>query len=139
MYIVAPFRTLNECTQMYVNVRLHTTVYNILRHDVQQCTTMFDNVRQKWLPYDRIVVAPKGFTCKTFFFIRSIAYENLRLTSNNRDKSRQHTKNYDFLIRTLSHLKIRMWEISIREEKEYNPVLGVFVHRLCFWMTLDLF
>ena len=114
MHIVAPFRTLNECTQMYVNVRLHTTVYNILRHDVQQCTTMFDNVRQKLLPYDIIFVAPKSFTWKTFFLIRSIAYENLRLTANNRENPRQSTKNYDFLIRTLSHLKIRMWESSIR-------------------------
>ena len=67
MYKVVPFRTLNECTQMYVNARLHTTVHNILRHDVQPCTMMFDNVRQKILPYDRIFVAPKSFTCKTFF------------------------------------------------------------------------
>ena len=74
---------------------------------------MYNNVRQKILPYDRIFVAPKSFTCKTFFLIRSIVYENLRLTANNRDKSRQHTKTYDFLIRTLSHLKIRMWETSI--------------------------
>ena len=125
MFIVAPIRTLKECTQMYVNVRLHTTVYNILRHDVQQCTAMFDNVRQKLLPYDRIFVAPKSFTCKTFFLIRSIAYENLRLTANNRDKSRQHTKNCDFLIRTLSHLKIRMWETSIkRGKREYESVLA---------------
>ena len=36
---------------MYVNVRLHTTMYNILRQDVQQCTTMYDNVQQKLLPY----------------------------------------------------------------------------------------
>ena len=68
---------------------------------------------KKWLPYDSISVAPKSFTCKTFFKIRSIAYENLRLTVNNHDKSRQHTNNYDFLIRILSHLKIRMWETSI--------------------------
>ena len=68
---------------------------------------------KKWLPYDSIFVAPKSFTCKTFFLIRSIAYENLRLTANNHDKSRQHTNNYDLLIRTLSHLKIRMWETSI--------------------------
>ena len=114
MYMVVPFRTLNECTQMYVKVRLHATVYNILRHDVQQCTTMFDNVRQKRLPYDSIFVAPKSFTWKTFFKIRSITYENLRLTANNRENLRQPTKNYDFLIRTLSHLKIRMWESSIR-------------------------
>ena len=99
---------------MYVNVRLHTTMYNILRQDVQQFTTMFDNVRQKILPYDRIFVALKSFTCKTFFKIRSIAYENLRLTANNHDTSRQHSNNYDFLIRTLSHLKIRTWETSIR-------------------------
>ena len=106
---------------MYVNVRLHTTVYNILRHDVQQCTTMFDNVRQKLLPYDSIFVAPKSFTWKTFFLIRSIAYENLRLTANNRENPRQSTKNYDFLIRTLSHLKIRMWESSISEGQHiYN-------------------
>ena len=105
--------TFNECTQMYVYVRLHTTMYDILRYDVQQCTTMYANVRQKILPYDKIVVAPKSFTCKTFFLIRSIAYENLRLTTNNHDTSRQHSNNYDFLIRTLSHLKIRMWESSI--------------------------
>ena len=46
MYIVTLCRTLNECTQKYVNVRSHTTMYNIVRQDVQQCTTMFDNVRQ---------------------------------------------------------------------------------------------
>ena len=74
---------------------------------------MYNNVRQKILPYDRIFVAPKGFTCKTFFYIRSIAYENLRLTANNHDTSRQHSNNYGFLIRTLSHLQIRMWESSI--------------------------
>ena len=48
---------------------------------------------KKWLPYDSIFVAPKSFTCKTFFLIRSIAYENLRLTANNHDKSWQHTNN----------------------------------------------
>ena len=74
---------------------------------------MYNNVRQKILPYDRIFVAPKSFTCKTFFLIRSIAYENLRLTANNHNTSQQHSNNYDFLIRTLSHLKIRMWESSI--------------------------
>ena len=62
---------------------------------------MYSNGRQKILPYDRIFVAPKIFTCKTFYWIRSIVYENLRLTANNRDKLRQHTKNYDFLSRTL--------------------------------------
>ena len=51
---------------MCINVRLHTTVYNILRHNVQQYTTMLNNVRQKWLPYDNIFVAPKSFTSKTF-------------------------------------------------------------------------
>ena len=38
--------TFNECTHMYVYVRLHTAMYDILRYDVQQCTAMFDNVRQ---------------------------------------------------------------------------------------------
>ena len=112
-------RTLNECTQMYVNVRLHTTMYNILRHDVQQCTTMFDNVRQCTTKNDFLTTVflshPKVLHVKLFFLIPSIAYKNLRLTANNHDKSRQHTNNYDFLIRTLSHLKIRMWETSIRK------------------------
>ena len=81
---------------------------------------MYNNVRQKILPYDKIFVAPKSFTCKTFFWIRSIAYENLRLTANNRDKSWQHTKNYDFLIRTLSHLKIRMWETTFTGINQYR-------------------
>ena len=121
MYIVAPFRTLNEWTQMYVNVRLHTTVYNILRHDVQPCTTMFDNVRQKWLLYDSIFVAPKGFTWKTFFKkMRSITYENRRLTANNRENPRQPRKNCIFLIRTLSHLKSRMWETSITLQAQWK-------------------
>ena len=57
--------TFYECTQMYVYVRLHTTMYDILRYDVQQCTTMYANVRQKILPYDRIFVAPKCFKPKT--------------------------------------------------------------------------
>ena len=39
---VALGRTFDECTHMYVNVRSHTTMYNILRHDVQHCTTMAD-------------------------------------------------------------------------------------------------
>ena len=98
-------------------------MYDILRYDVQPCTTMFDNVRQcstmyanvrqKILPYDRVFVSPKSFTCKTFFYIRSIAYENLRLTATNRDISRQHTKNYNFLFRTLSHLKLGMWRPAL--------------------------
>ena len=105
--------SVRKCTYMYDYIRLWTTYYDTMFKSVRQCSTMYANVRQKILPYDRIFVAPKSFTCKTFFLIRSIAYENLRLTANNRDKSRQHTKNYDYLIRTLSHLKIRMWETSI--------------------------
>ena len=50
MYIVTLCRTLNECTQRYVNVRLHTTMYNIanttrcstIYNDVRQCTTMYN-------------------------------------------------------------------------------------------------
>ena len=111
LYLVEQLISVRKCTSMYVNVRQHTTMYNMLRQHIRQCTTMF---AQKILPYDRIFVAPKRFTCKTFFYIRSIAYENLRLTANNHDTSRQHSNNYGFLIRTLSHLKIRMWESSIK-------------------------
>ena len=79
---------------------------------------------------------PKVLHVKLFFLIRSIAYENLRLTANNREKSRQHTKNYDFLIRTLSHLKIRMWETSIRTAKlsfiAMAKVYYILPHRGCF-------
>ena len=63
---------------------------------------------KKYFPTTEILSHSKVLHVKLFFWIRSIAYENLRLTANNRDKSRQHTKNYDFLIRTLSHLKIRI-------------------------------
>ena len=38
MYIVALYHTFNDCKQMYVDVRLHTTNCTILWHDVQQCT-----------------------------------------------------------------------------------------------------
>ena len=86
---------------MYENVRQCTTTYDNVQHVATAYSTMYNNVRQKILPYDRIVVAPKRFTCKTFFLIRSIAYENLRLTANNLDTSRQHSNNYYFLIRTL--------------------------------------
>ena len=98
---------------MYENVRQCTTIYDNVQHVATAYSTMYNNVRQKILPYDRVFVAPKSFTCKTFFKVRSIAYENLRLTANNHGTSRQHSNNYDFLIRTLSHLKIRMWESSI--------------------------
>ena len=101
MFIVVLLMSVRKCTYMYDYIRLCTTYYDTMFKNVRQCSTMYANVRQKILPYDRIFVAPKSFTCNTFFLIRSIAYENLRLTANNRDKSRQHTKNYDFLIRTL--------------------------------------
>ena len=74
---------------------------------------MFHNVRQKILPYNSIFVAAKSFTWKTFLKIRCITYESIGLTTNNRENPRQPTKNYDFRIRTLSHLKGRMWETSI--------------------------
>ena len=71
MYIVTLCHTLNECTQMYVNVRLHTTMYNILREDVQQCTTMFDNVRQCTTKNDFLTTVflshPKVLHVKLFF------------------------------------------------------------------------
>ena len=105
--------SVRKCTFMYDCIRRCTTYYDTMFNNVRQRSTMYANVPPKILPYDRIFVAPKSFTCKTFFLIRSIAYENLRLTAINRDKSRQHTKNYDFLIRTLSHPQIRMWETSI--------------------------
>ena len=105
---------------MYENVRQCTTTYYKEQHVATAYSTMYNNVRQKKLPYDRIFVAPKSFTCKTFFKIRSIAYENLRLTANNHDTLRQHSNNYDFLIRTLSHLKIRMWESSITGSRLNN-------------------
>ena len=35
--------------------------------------------------YGSIFVAPKCFTWKTFYLIRSITYENLRLTVNNHE------------------------------------------------------
>ena len=104
--------TLSNIWLVYENLRQCTTTYDNVQHVVTAYSTMFNNVRQKILPYDRIFVAPKSFT-RNFFLIRSIAYENLRLTTNNHDTSRQHSNNYDFLIRTLSHLKIRMWESSI--------------------------
>ena len=106
--------SVRKCMYMYDYIRLCATYYDTMFSNVRQCSAMYANARQQILPYDRFFVAPKSFTCKTFFLIRSIAYENLRLTANNRDKSRQHTKSYDFLISsTLSHLKIRMWETSI--------------------------
>ena len=96
---------------MYVNVRQHTTMYNMLRQHIRQCTTMF---AKKYFPTTEFLSHPKVLHVKLFLKIRSTAYENLRLTANNHDTSRQHSNNYDFLIRTLSHLKIRMWESSIR-------------------------
>ena len=99
---------------MYVNVRQHTTMYNMLRQHIRQCTTMF---AEKYFPTTEFLSHPKVLHVKLFFLIRSIAYENLRLTANNHDTSRQHSNNYDFFIRTLSHLKIRMWESSISVRK----------------------
>ena len=124
---------------MYDYIQLCTTYYDTMLNNVRQCSTMHANVRQKILPYDRIFVAPKSFTCKSFFLIRSSAYENLRLTANNRDKSRQHTKNYDFLIRTLSHLKIRMWETSIRLLTKWLEFkLGCSLHNKMTYASLCL-
>ena len=88
---------------------------------VQRCSTMYDNVQQK-------MTSLRQYFCRTqtFFLICSIAYENLRLTANNHDKSRQHMNNYDFLIRTLSHLRIRMWETSIK----VHHLQGLFLIKL---------
>ena len=81
---------------MYVNVRLHTTMYNILRHDAQQCTTMFHNVRQCTTK----ITSLRQYFCLTQNVlhgkIRSITNENIGLTANNRENPRQPTKNYDF-------------------------------------------
>ena len=68
---------------------------------------------KKYFPTTEFLSHPKVLHVKLFFLIRSIAYENLRLAANNHDTSRQHSNNFDVLIRTLSHLKIRMWESSI--------------------------
>ena len=114
--------TLSNIWLVYENVRQCTTTYDNVQHVATAYSTMYNNVRQKILPYDRIFVAPKSFTCKTFFLIRSIAYENVRLTANNHDTSRQHSNNYDFLIRTLSHLNICMWESSIRNWRKITYV-----------------
>ena len=117
-YKIGVFHFRYICTFNHEIIRHPTTAYTIdvrlqhhmLRQHIRQCTTMF---AKKYFPTTEFFVAPKSFTCKSFFLIRSIVYETRRHTANNRDKSRQHTKNYDFLIRTLSHLKIRMWETSI--------------------------
>ena len=85
-------------------------MYDMLRQHIQQCSTMYD---KNDFPTTELLSHPKVLHVKHFFKICSIANENLRLTANNHDKWRQFTKNYDFLICTLSHLKIRMWETSI--------------------------
>ena len=50
--IVALCRTFSECTQMYVNVSVHTTMYNIRRHHVQQSTRdpKWPSGFDAWLP-----------------------------------------------------------------------------------------
>ena len=109
-FIAVLLMSVRKCSYMYDYIRLCT---DILRYDAQQCTTMYTNVRQKILPYDRIFVAPKSFTCKTFFKFAALptkTYDSLQTTAINHDNTRKTTT---FLIRTLSHLRIRMWETSI--------------------------
>ena len=79
-FIAVLLMSVRKYTYMYDYIRLCTTYYDTMFNNVRQCLTMYANVRQKILPYDRIFVAPKSFTCKTFF--SSIAYENLMLLSH---------------------------------------------------------
>ena len=146
MYIVALCRTSNECTQTYVNVLLHTTMYSICVHI---CSTLYDNVRQcstkntslrqyfcrtqkfhtvrqctamfdkNYFPTTVFLSYPKVLHVK-LFFIRSIAYEILRFTANNRDNPRQPTIN-------LSHLKSRMCETSIRVKNFLANLIDISV------------
>ena len=62
---------LSYIKRVYVNKRLHTTMYNILRQDVQQCITMFDNVRQCTTENDFLTTVflshPKVLHVKLFF------------------------------------------------------------------------
>ena len=95
-------------TAYTIDVRLQ---HHMLRQHIRQCTTMF---AKKYFLTTEFLSHPKVLHVKLFFKFAALRYENLRLTANNRDKSRQHPINYDFLIRTLSHLKIRMWETSIK-------------------------
>ena len=136
MYIVAPFRTLNECTQMYVNVRLHTTVYNILRHDVQPCTTMFDNVRQKWLPYDTF--------CRTQTFYMEILFKNsqhyLRKPKTQCEQPRQPTTTHEKLQFFNSHLVAPCRTLKVVRGR---PALALPWYksgkgrvRICHWLRL---
>ena len=60
-------------------------------NNVQQCSTMYDNVRQKILPYDSIFATAKSFTWKTFLKICSITYEIIGLTTNNHENPRKTT------------------------------------------------
>ena len=61
--------TFNKCKYMYMYdcIRPCTTYYDTMFNNLRQCSTIYANVCQKILPYDRIFVAPKSFTCKTFF------------------------------------------------------------------------
>ena len=63
--------SLSYIKRVYVNIPLHMTMYNILRQDVQQCTTMFDNVRQCTTEIDFLTTVflshPKVLHAKLFF------------------------------------------------------------------------
>ena len=68
MYIAALSRAFNECTQIYMNC---TITYDNVQHIPTRCSTIYNNVQQKILPYDSIL-APKSVTWKTFFLIHNI-------------------------------------------------------------------
>ena len=115
---------------MYVKVRIQTEMYDMPRIDVQQSTTMYDNlrkyshtniyemmfnyVRQKHITTIYMMSHTKSFECKTFFKYRGFSYEKLRITANNRDKLRKAKTSYEFPIRILSYLKSHTWDSTLK-------------------------
>ena len=77
-----------QSTTMYDNLRKYTNIYEMMFIYVRQYTT-------KTHHYDINVVAQKSFTCKTFFFDHGFSYENLRITANKRDMLRK-AANFQF-------------------------------------------
>ena len=79
--------TFNECTQMYVYVQLHTTMYDILQYDVQQCLTMYFPTTEFWSH-------PKVLHVKPFFKFAALptkTSDSLRTTAINHDNTRKTT------------------------------------------------
>ena len=120
--------TIIFCIKMYVKVRIHTKMYELMFINPQQYTiiyenirtytktisTMYVNVQRKTNHYDKGSPHTKLLHVKLFFQNPGFSYEKLRITANNRNKLRKAKTTCEFPIRTLTYPKSRKWDRALR-------------------------